>query len=259
MKNKTIGFIGGGRVVRIFLEAMKRKNEFPAKIFVTDPDMAVLDKLAATYPEAKVIKSSINEAAAQDVVFLAMHPPVMGETLTKIAGMIKPQTLVVSLAPKFTCAKISEMLNGHKKIARMIPNAPSVVNAGFNPVYFDSGISATEKQELLDFFAVLGQAPVVAENLLEAYAMIAAMGPTYLWFQWHELEKLAVEFGMTEEQAKTAMYNMLTGAIKTMHRSGLSYEQVIDLVPVKPITEHEPQILEIYRTKLTALFNKIKP
>lgn len=259
MKNLTVGFIGGGRVVRIILEAMQRMNQYPASILVYDPDAAVIDKLAKACPQAKISGVSINEAASQELVFLAVHPPVMGETLGKLAGIIKPETPVVSLAPKFTCAKISELLNGHKKIARMIPNAPSVVNAGFNPVYFDAGITAAEKQDLLDFFAILGQAPIVAENLLEGYAMITGMGPTYLWFQWHELEKLAVEFGMTEEQAQAAMYNMLSGAIKTMHQSGLTYEQVIDLVPVKPIAEHEGQITEIYHTKLTGLYNKIKP
>jgi hypothetical protein len=33
----------------------------------------------------------------------------------------------------------------------------------------------------------------------------------------------------------------------------------MDLIPVKPIGEHEVQISEIYRSKLIALFEKIKP
>jgi len=31
------------------------------------------------------------------------------------------------------------------------------------------------------------------------------------------------------------------------------------LVPVKPLAEMEPQVLELYRTHLPALFQKIKP
>jgi hypothetical protein len=34
---------------------------------------------------------------------------------------------------------------------------------------------------------------------------------------------------------------------------------VIDLIPVKPIGEHELQITDIYNSKLIALFEKIKP
>jgi pyrroline-5-carboxylate reductase len=44
-----------------------------------------------------------------------------------------------------------------------------------------------------------------------------------------------------------------------MYKAGLSAYEVIDLIPVKPIGEHEQQITEIYRTKLIGLFEKIKP
>jgi len=44
-----------------------------------------------------------------------------------------------------------------------------------------------------------------------------------------------------------------------MYKSGLSASEVIDLVFVKPIGEHESQITEIYKTKLIRLFEKIKP
>jgi len=44
-----------------------------------------------------------------------------------------------------------------------------------------------------------------------------------------------------------------------MYNSGLSATEVIDLIPVKPIGEHEQQIAEIYKTKLLGLFEKIKP
>ena len=36
MSNKSIGFIGGGRVTRIFLEGWKRANDLPANIVVSD-------------------------------------------------------------------------------------------------------------------------------------------------------------------------------------------------------------------------------
>jgi pyrroline-5-carboxylate reductase len=44
-----------------------------------------------------------------------------------------------------------------------------------------------------------------------------------------------------------------------MFKSGLTIQDVMDLIPVKPIGEHEVQIAEIYRTKLIGLFEKIKP
>jgi len=39
----------------------------------------------------------------------------------------------------------------------------------------------------------------------------------------------------------------------------MSAEKVIDLIPVKPISDHETEIKEIYHSKLIPLFEKIKP
>jgi pyrroline-5-carboxylate reductase len=39
----------------------------------------------------------------------------------------------------------------------------------------------------------------------------------------------------------------------------MTVNDVIDLIPVKPISEHESQIKEIFNSKLISLFEKIKP
>jgi pyrroline-5-carboxylate reductase len=44
-----------------------------------------------------------------------------------------------------------------------------------------------------------------------------------------------------------------------MYRSGMRPDDVMDLIPVKPIGENEEQIKAIYQEKLTGLFQKIKP
>jgi hypothetical protein len=43
---------------------------------------------------------------------------------------------------------------------------------------------------------------------------------------------------------------MVCGAAGTLVDSGLTPAEVMDLVPVKPLAEMEPQVLEFYRTRL---------
>jgi hypothetical protein len=52
---------------------------------------------------------------------------------------------------------------------------------------------------------------------------------------------------------------MVKGAVDTLVDYGLAPADVMDLVPVKPFSEMEEQVLEFYRTRLPALFQKIKP
>jgi pyrroline-5-carboxylate reductase len=100
--------------------------------------------------------------------------------------------------------------------------------------------------------------PKKKEDKLEAYAVVVAMGPTYLWFQWHELRNLAESFGMSAKEAETSVAEMVAGAVKTLVGSGMSADEVMDLIPVKPLGEEEANIKAIYRARLEPLYKKLK-
>jgi pyrroline-5-carboxylate reductase len=258
MSNKTIGFIGGGRITRIFLEGWRRANALPANIVVSDCNADTLAKLKARLPGAQTTTDS-HAAAAQDIVFLAVHPPVMAEVATAIKGSVKSDAIVVSLAPKFTLARLTDLLGGCSRLARVIPNAPSMMGLGYNPVAFGPALAPVDKARIASLLAPLGECPEVREEKLEAYAVLTAMGPTYLWFQLQALREVAAGFGLNEAEITPALKRMVCGATRTLLESGLSPAEVMDLIPVKPLAEMEAQVTELYRTRLPALYQKIKP
>jgi len=254
---QSIGFIGGGRVTRILLQAFKNKNAKFSKIVVTDTNEEIAVNLKKAYPEIQVENSSV--AASQDIVFISLHPPVVMDALEMVKNQFKAGSVVISLAPKITIAKISSKLNQVKNIARLIPNATSFINEGYNPVCFSTAFTVNEKQEVLDFLRLLGNTFEVQEEKLESYAIMSAMLPTYFWFQWNELMTIGSQIGLNEKECKDSVQETIKASLNLMFKSGLSAKQVMDLIPVKPIGEHESQITEIYRTKLIGLFEKIRP
>jgi pyrroline-5-carboxylate reductase len=256
--SKSVGFIGGGRVTRIFLEGWKRAQKMPGKVVVTDCNVEALARLRAQFPQVEAA-ASIGAAARQGVVFLAVHPPMLTEVAAALKGVLDPGAVVVSLAPKFTLARLAGLLGGFDRLARVIPNAPSVMGLGFNPVSFSSTLSAADRQAVTDLLALLGEHPEVAEEKLEGYAMLSAMGPTYLWFQLQALREVAAGFGLSEAEIAPAMKRMVCGGTRTLLESGLTPGEVMDLIPVKPLAEMEAQVSEMYRTRLPAIYQKIKP
>ena len=200
---------------------------------------------------------STRDSATQDVVFLAVHPPVLKEVLPEITDAVSHAKTVVSLAPVFTAEKLSGMLNGYNKLVRMIPTAASFMSSGYNPVWFSKYIGETEKNLLQKLFAALGECPQDDEEKLEAYAIIPAMGLTYLWPQLNELHKLALDFGLSEKETVAGIKAMVANTMELLYETGLSYKDVVDLIPVKPLGENEGQIRDIYRSKLTGLYNKL--
>jgi pyrroline-5-carboxylate reductase len=258
MSDRSVGFVGGGRVTRIFLEGWKRAQKMPSKVLVSDCNAEALGKLRMRFPEVETTTAN-GEAAVQEVVFVAVHPPVVAEVVAGMRGVLKPRALVVSVAPKFTVAKLRGLLGGFERLARVIPNAPSIVNFGFNPVVFGPALTAADKDEIMDLLRPLGECPEVTEAKLEPYAVLTGMGPTYLWFQLQTLREVAAGFDLTDAEIVPALKRMVCGGARTLLESGLTPAEVMDLIPVKPLAEMEPQVAEMYRTCLPALLEKIRP
>jgi pyrroline-5-carboxylate reductase len=258
MSNKSIGFIGGGRISGIFLEGWKRQNALPANITVSDPNAETLAKLKARFPSIAAVRDNA-QAAGQDIVFLAVHPPVLADAAGQVKASLSGGSILVSLAPKFSFAKLSGLLGGFPRLARVVPNAPSVVGAGFNPVSFAPALSNADKVEVTGLLAALGECPEVAEQTLETYALFTARGPTYFWFQFYELCRFAEASGLTSEEAQRGLEALVAGALKTMTASGLGREEVMDLIPVKAPVEMEAPVTEVFRKQLPSILEQIKP
>ena len=256
MTSKSLGFIGGGRITRIFLQAFANKNTKLGSVLVFDTNEEVLASLKKQFPTIQTVSSSC-AASAQDIVFVALHPPVIMQTLDQIAQCLAEKTIVLSLAPKITMEKIASRLQ-IKNIARMIPNATSYINEGYNPVSFSKDFDHQDKQQVMQLLQLLGTTFEVEESKLEAYALISAMLPTYFWFQWEALNQLGTALGLSESESRASVQKTLTAAIHLMFESPLAPQQVMDLIPVKPMGNHQAQITEMYQSELMGLYEKIK-
>ncbi len=228
----------------------------PTDILVNEPDEAAFARLAELCPGVR--RASMEDAAAADVVFVALHPPVLASVMPALRPCLGPQATVVSLAPKIPLSTLTAGL-GTARVARMIPNAPSIIGRGYNPVAFGEGIDVTAREGLSALFAPWGAWPEVPEGDLEAYAILTGMGPTYYWYQWQALRDVAAQFGLSPDRADEALQQMLEGAQATLLRSGLTPAAVMDLIPVRPLQAIEESVTAAYGTALPALHAKIRP
>jgi pyrroline-5-carboxylate reductase len=252
---RSIGFIGAGRIARIMLEGWQRAGCLPPLVVVHDASAAAATRLAEAVPG--VVAGSLDAAAAADLVIVGLHPPVLAEVLAKIGPLLRPEAILLSLAPRAKFADLERLAGGFARLARQNPNAPSIVGEGYNPIAFAPALTPDDREALLDLMVPLGDCPVVEEPALEAYALISAMGPTYLWFQFAELVRLASEFGLDAGAAREAVAAMAHGAAATLLEADLPADVVMDLVPVKPLAGDEEAFVAAYRARLVPLFQKL--
>lgn len=257
MKLQSFVFIGGGRITRLLLQALKQKNTLPEKVLVADPDEKMRTRIKAIDAALiQCVKQNI-DVLNVDIKFLAVHPPIVKEIAAEISGKIAANTLVMSFIPVISIEKLSVMLGGVKKLMRMIPNAPSIMHKGYNPVAYSNNITTDEKQQLQNLFSNWGEAPEVDKQKLESFAIVTAMVPSYFWFQWLKLQELGKQFGISDSEVIKAMPAMLHGATETLFESNLLPNNVLDLIPVCLLRDDELAIQNIFNNKLTELYAKL--
>jgi pyrroline-5-carboxylate reductase len=255
---KTISFIGGGRVTYLLLKGLMNSQMNDREIIVCDPNPETLSKIEKIN-HGKLVTSTDNiQALEAQLIFIAVHPPVIDEVLSQLSGKVDKETIVVSLIPTKSIGYVSGKLSGFNRIVRMIPNAPSAIGMGYNPVSFSETITDPEKGDLLSLFSVWGEAPTVEEKDLEGYAIITGMGPTYFWFQWELMVQLASQFKIDESTARKAVYSMIKGSNELLLNSDFLPSEVIDLIPVHPIKDKQDEITSIFSEKLSGLFSKLR-
>ena len=106
METNSLGFIGGGRITKIFLQAFANKQQLFSRVVVFDTNAEVLQSLKELFPDIEIAES-LQHVAQQSTVFIALHPPMIMETLEKIGNDVDEYALVVSLAPKITAPTLS--------------------------------------------------------------------------------------------------------------------------------------------------------
>lgn len=176
MKTKSLGFIGGGRITKIMLQVIaNNKTEYKA-IVVYDTNQEVLAALKKQFPGITTADSNLGPAQ-QDMVFIALHPPVIMDTLELVKDQFKAGSILISLAPKISIEKMTSKLKNFKNIVRLIPNATSIINEGYNPVCFAKEMSDWKKQSTFTILRRMGHTFEVPEAKLESYAILSAMLP----------------------------------------------------------------------------------
>ena len=96
--------------------------------------------------------------AAADVLWLAVKPQQMGDVLAGIAGALRRETLVVSIAAGVTIERIAAGLPAGARIVRVMPNTPCLIGRGAS-AYSLGGTASEEDGKLVgEFLAAVGAA-----------------------------------------------------------------------------------------------------
>ena len=129
------------------------------------------------------------------VVVLAVKPQVMPAVLAGVKDFARPWHLVISIAAGVPLTVLEEAFP-ESRVMRVMPNTPTLVQAGMAAVAPGRGVTPEDLDLALELFEAVGRAVVVEEKLMDAVTGLSGSGPAYVFVFLEALADGGVKMGL---------------------------------------------------------------
>lgn len=230
MTPKKIGFIGCGNMSKAIIGGLIAGGRVnAADIWVYDHKVETNKQMAESL--GITAAESAEEVAQQvDILFGAVKPNVILSVLKGIASSLNKETLVVSIAAGVTLESLANTLGHDRKIVRVMPNTPALVNEGMTSVTPNSLVSQEETDEVVAIFNSFGKAAVVSEYLIHSVVGVSGSAPAYVFMFIEAMADAAVLGGMPRAQAYQFAAQAVKGSAQMVLETGKHPAELKDMV-----------------------------
>lgn len=228
--DKKIGFIGCGNMSKAIIGGLVSSGQIAAEnIWVFDRKPATNEAMQQQY--GIMPASSAEEVAKQaDILFGAVKPNVILNVLKEIAGSLNKDTVVVSIAAGITLDSLANVLGHDRKLVRVMPNTPALVNEGMTSVTPNVLVTKEEADEIVDIFKGFGKAALVPEYMIHAVVGVSGSSPAYVFMFIEAMADAAVLGGMPRAQAYQFAAQAVKGAAQMVLETGKHPAELKDMV-----------------------------
>jgi pyrroline-5-carboxylate reductase len=173
LHEKKIAVIGVGNIGRILITRLLVVGVPAAHIVVCDAD-APRGESATVEFGVRAVSLPDEAACAADLILLAPSPKAVPDLLKTIAPHLRWSQVVVSFAAMISLARLEAIVPSGVAVARVMPNAPSLVGAGMNPVVYGKTTTIEARELVTAVLAILGDTiEVQDEQITGAWASAA--------------------------------------------------------------------------------------
>ncbi|MEA3328992.1 MAG: pyrroline-5-carboxylate reductase [Candidatus Omnitrophota bacterium] len=233
MIGKKIGVIGCGNMGRALVKGLLARN------LVAKQDVLIADQVNEQRDHLKsesgVLGSQSNKAlvAESQIVILAVKPRDIKRVLEELAGLFKPNQIVISIAAGITISYLARFVTSKVGLARVMPNSPALINQAVSAVCYSPALKDADKEMVRAIFGSLGEVVEIEESLMDTVTAISGSGPAYFFLLIKYLAEIGVEFGLTRQIADRLALQTALGSSRMAVEAGGDVDGLINKVASK--------------------------
>lgn len=214
----TAIFIGCGRMGSALATRMAEIDD----VYFVDPHVG-------TVPGVTKLESigALPALGKEPVILLATKPDGIDAACTALKAVMRPDTLVISIAAGVRLDRLQEMLGHETRVVRMMPNLAVLAGAGVLAVATQASPAAQTREWIERAFAVAGKLFWLrSEEDMDAVTALAGSGPAYLIQFAEHMAEAAQKLGLEETMANDMARLTLTGTGLLVAHSTQSLQEI---------------------------------
>lgn len=183
-------------------------------------------KQIASQLKIKVTTDAGSALKGARLVILAVKPQKLKDVLEQVGGFISKNALVVSIAAGVSTEQIENLLPQGCPVVRVMPNTPSLLNAGMAAVAGGKRAKATHVKLVLKLFAAVGKSIQVPEDQMDWVTAVSGSGPAYIFQMIEAMTAAGIKGGLEEKVALELVAQTVYGASRMVLETGKSPEEL---------------------------------
>lgn len=236
LQNKQIVVIGAGNIGRILLERLRFAGILPKNLAVCETDPSRQSTVVERYGVQTIFLTGTTACTA-DIFLLATPPPATLQVLEALASQLKPGQVVVSFAAAIPLTRLEALTPEGVAVARVMPNAPSLVGQGMNPVAFGASVTPEARALVEAVLAALGETIEVQDEQMNWCVGLTGAAMRSVLPVLEGMAQAGLEAGLPAETARRVAAQVMLGTATLVLCTGRSFDSLKSLTPMQTVDE----------------------
>jgi pyrroline-5-carboxylate reductase len=233
---KQFVVIGAGNIGHILLERLRNAGVPAAHLVVCDSDAGRASAAAERYGvRAAALHEEI--VCQSDVWLVATSPGSVADVVKMLAGAMRPGQIVVSFAAAVPVAHLEAFVPAGVSVVRVMPNAPSLVGQGMNPVVYGASTTPDARPLVEALLATLGDSLEVKDDVVNWCVGLSGAAMRSLIPVLDGMTQAGVKAGLSEQDARRIAAQVMLGTATIALETNLSWEEIKGLTPMQTVDE----------------------
>ena len=218
MTAPLIALLGVGKLGEALLSGLLRSGHPVDRLLGAERHPERAAEIAERYGVAT--PQPVEAVAQADVLLLAVKPQDMRTLLGEIGPVLRPGTLVVSMAAGITVKVLEGGLPEGTPVVRVMTNTPVFVDEAMSAVSAGTHAAGEHVELVVGLLSHVGKVLRLPEAQLDAVTALSGSGPAYFFFLVEAMVDAGILLGLPRAVAHDLIVQTAVGAAVMLRDSG---------------------------------------